>query len=160
ARLLTPTDYGAAAIAIALASFAPTLGDMGMGTALVQSEKAGHEVRSTTFWSALAFGVSLSALFALLAYPVQLFLDEPQVGPMVAVGGLTFVICSIGATSQAVFMRQMRFRSIELRYWFAILVASVLAIILATSGAGSWALVLQQIALLGTFAAALWWRST
>jgi PST family polysaccharide transporter len=160
ARLLTPTDYGAAAIAIAIASFAPTLGDMGMGTALVQVDEASKRVRSTTFWAALGFGIGLSVLFAALATPVELFLDEPQVGAMVAAGGLTFAICSIGATSQAVFMRQMRFRSIELRYWFAIVVASVLAVFAATAGAGSWALVIQQIALLGTFAVALWWRST
>ena len=160
ARLLTPTDYGAAAIAIAIASFAPTLGDMGMGTALVQIDKASQRVRSTTFWSALAFGVGLSALFAALATPVEMFLNEPQVGAMFAAGGLTFAICSIGATSQAVFTRQMKFRSVELRYWFAIVVASVLAVFAAAAGAGSWALVIQQLALLGTFAAALWWRST
>jgi O-antigen/teichoic acid export membrane protein len=33
ARLLTPGEYGAAAIAVALATFAPTLADMGMGAA-------------------------------------------------------------------------------------------------------------------------------
>ena len=68
----------------------------------------------------LAFGVGLSALLVASAAPVGRFLGDPQVGTMVAVGGLTFAICSIGSTSQAVFMREMRFRSIELRYWFAI----------------------------------------
>ena len=159
ARLLTPADYGAAAIAIALATFAPTLADMGMGAALVQTEKATQRVRSTTFWSALAFGIGLSAIFAALATPMEQFLNEPQVGAMVAAGGLTFAICSIGSTSQAVFIREMRFRSVELRYWCAIVVASVLAVVAATAGAGSWALVLQQFALWATFAAALWWRS-
>ena len=38
ARLLTPADYGAAAIAIVLATFAPTVADMGIGSALVQAE--------------------------------------------------------------------------------------------------------------------------
>ena len=160
ARLLTPADYGAAAIAIALATFAPTVADMGMGSALVQVEKATQRVRSTTFWAAIAFGIGLSALFAASAVPVGRFLGDPQVGAMVAVGGLTFAICSIGSTSQAVFMREMRFQSIELRYWFAIGLASIIAVIAATGGAGSWALVLQQVVLLATFAAALWWRTT
>jgi teichuronic acid exporter len=151
ARLLTPDDYGAAAIAIVLATFAPTLADMGMGTALVQTEQATQRVRSTTFWSALAFGIGLSAIFAALATPAEMFLNEPQLGAMVAAGGLTFAICSIGSTSQAVFVREMRFRSVELRYWIAVIVASVLAVVAATAGAGSWALVLQQIALWATF---------
>ena len=56
-------------------------------------------------------------------------------------------------------MRGMKFRSIELRYWFALVVASALAVLAAGVGAGPWALVLQQIVLLVTFAAALWWRA-
>ena len=159
ARLLTPADYGAAAIAIALATFAPTVGDMGMGSALVQTNAGTRLVRSTAFWASLGFGIALSVLLAVAAGPVGQFLDDPRVGTMVAVGGLTFFICSLGSASQAVFMREMKFRSIELRYWFAIIVASALAVLAAGVGAGPWALVLQQIVLLVTFAAALWWRA-
>lgn len=159
ARLLTPADYGAAAIAIALATFAPTVGDMGMGSALVQTNAGTRLVRSTAFWASLGFGIALSVLLAVAAGPVGQFLDDPRVGTMVAVGGLTFFICSLGSASQAVFTREMKFRSIELRYWFALIVASALAVLAAGVGAGPWALVLQQIILLVIFAAALWWRA-
>jgi O-antigen/teichoic acid export membrane protein len=159
ARLLTPGDYGVAAIAIALATFAPTVADMGMGAALVQTERATRVVRSTVFWASVAFGVAFSVLAAVSAGPVGRFLDDPRVGTIVAVGGLTFAICSLGSTSQAVFIRDMKFRSIELRFWFALLVASGLSVTAASLGAGAWALVLQQVALLATFAVALWWRA-
>jgi O-antigen/teichoic acid export membrane protein len=159
ARLLAPADYGVAAIVIAFAAFAPTVADVGMGSALVQTGAAPQRVRSTAFWASLAFGVVLSATVAISAGPMGAFLDDPRVAPMVAVGGLVFAIYSLGSTSQAVFMREMKFRSIELRYWFALLVASPLAVIAASLGAGPWALVLQQITLLATFVAALWWRS-
>jgi O-antigen/teichoic acid export membrane protein len=159
ARLLTPADYGAAAIAIALASFAPSVADMGMGAALVQTNRATRVVRSTVFWSSLAFGVAFSVLAAVSAGPIGNFLDDPRVGTMVAVGGLTFAICAIGSTSQAAFTREMKFRSIELRFWFALVVGSAFAVVAATLGAGAWALVLQQVALLATFAVALWWRA-
>jgi O-antigen/teichoic acid export membrane protein len=159
ARLLTPADYGLAAIAVALAMFAPTVGDMGLGSALVQTKEAPQLVRSTVFWGSLASGIALSVLLAAAAGPVGQILDDPRIGAMVAVGGLTFFICSLGSASQAVFMRGMKFRSIELRYWFALVVASALAVLAAGVGAGPWALVLQQIVLLVTFAAALWWRA-
>jgi O-antigen/teichoic acid export membrane protein len=159
ARLLTPADYGAAAIAIALATFAPTVADLGMGAALVQTERATRVVRSTVFWVSLGFGVALSAIAAVAAGPVGRFLDDPRVGTIVAVGGLTFVICSVGSTSQAVLMREMKFRSIELRYWFGLVLGSAIAVLAAVLGAGAWALVLQQVGLLGTFAVALWWRA-
>ena len=50
ARLLTPADYGVAALAVTLASFSMTLGDFGFGTALVQAETASQRWASTAFW--------------------------------------------------------------------------------------------------------------
>ena len=159
AHLLTPADYGAAAIAIALATFAPTIADMGIGSALVQTSEATRVVRSTAFWASVVVGFALCALFAAAAGPVGAFLDDPRVGSMVAVGGITFVLYAVGSTSQALFMREMRFRSIELRYWFALAVASVVALVSAVAGAGAWALILQQLAIAAAFVAALWWRA-
>jgi polysaccharide transporter, PST family len=159
ARLLTPHDYGAAAIAIALASFAPQLADMGIGSALVQAETASRTVRSTAFWASIASGVGLFVIMAAAAEPVARFMGEPEVAGMVVAGGLTFAIYSLGSASQAVYMREMRFRSTELRNWLALLSGGVVGIIAATSGAGPWALALQQIALMATLVAALWFRA-
>jgi O-antigen/teichoic acid export membrane protein len=159
ARLLGPADYGAAAIAVALASFAPTLGDMGISSALVQRNRATRLVRSTAFWGSFGFGLALAALFVVAAGPVGRFLDDPRIGTMVAVGALTFAIYSLGTTSQAMFMRAMNFRALELRSMVALLVAGALSIVAAASGLGAWALVLQQVALATTLVAALWWRA-
>ena len=157
ARLLTPEDYGAAAVAIALAAtFAPTVADMGVGSALVQTEQAPRLVRSTAFWSSIGFGLALFVLFAAAAGPIENFMGDSHVGTMVAAGGLTFAIYAIGATSQAVFMREMRFRDIELRNWLSLIVGAVVGIGAALAGAGAWALVAQQLALMAT-AGALWW---
>ena len=159
ARLLAPADYGAAAVAVVLASFASQVGDMGMGAALVQTDRATRRVLSTAFWGSLAFGVSISALFVVFSFPVGQLLDDPRIGSMVAVGALTFAIYSLGATSHATFMRAMNFRTIELRFMLALVVASALSIIAAAAGLGAWALVLQQIVLITMFVAALWWRA-
>jgi teichuronic acid exporter len=159
ARFLTPADYGAAAIAVALAMFAPTVADMGIGTALVQAEEAPRKVRSTAFWASLGFGMGLFVVVAAAANPIAQFMDEPQVADMVVAGALTLAIYSVGSTSQAVFMRDMRFRSIELRNWLALLTGGVVAVIAAASGAGAWALALQQIGYMVALVSALWWRA-
>ena len=158
ARLLSPDDYGAAAVAVALASFASTLGDLGMGSALVQTPHATQRVRSTAFWGAVGFGAATSTVFVLLAEPVGRFLDDPRVGPIVAVGALTFFIYSLGSTSQALFMRAMSFKTLELRYLASLWVAGIVSISVAAAGAGAWALVLQQVALATAFVVSLWWR--
>ena len=159
ARLLQPEDYGTAAIAVTLASFASTLGDMGMGSALVQTQHAPPKVRSTVFFASLAFGIGGAALFIGLAQPIGIYLDDPRIGAMVSVGALTFVIYSVGSTSQAMYMRAMNFRTLELRYMFALVFAAIVAIVAAAAGLGAWALVLQQIVLMAIFVAALWWHN-
>ena len=60
-------------------------------------------------------------IIAAASEPIARFMGEPEVAGMVVAGGLTFAIYSVGSTSQAVFMREMRFRSIELRNWLALL---------------------------------------
>ena len=136
ARLLEPADYGSAAVAIALATFAPTVGDMGMGAALDSNRPRDAKGPVDGVLGSLAFGASISALFVVFAVPVGRFLDDPRIGTMVAVGALTFVIYSLGSTSHATFMRAMNFRTIELRFMLALVVASVVSIIAAASGLG------------------------
>jgi O-antigen/teichoic acid export membrane protein len=79
ARLLTPDDYGAAALAITIGSFSMILGDLGYGTAFVQASSASQRRTSTAFWCALAAGLIGSGCAALGAYPAALTFDEPEV---------------------------------------------------------------------------------
>jgi O-antigen/teichoic acid export membrane protein len=159
ARFLTPADYGAAAIAVALAMFAPQVADMGIGTSLVQAQAAPRTVRSTAFWASVGFGLGLFVVSVAAANPIAQFMGEPEVAEMVIAGALTFAIYSVGSTSQAMFMREMRFRGIELRNWLALFTGGVVAVIAAASGAGAWALALQQIAYMAALVTALWWRA-
>jgi PST family polysaccharide transporter len=159
ARILTPADYGTAAVAIAISAFAPQVADMGIGSALVQTDSAPLVVRSTAFWGGLGFGIGLFVLTIALSEPIAAFMGDPSVAPLVIAGGLTFAIYAFGSSSQSIFMREMRFRSIELRNWVALVIGSAVAIGAAAAGAGSWALVVQQLAFLATFVVALWWRA-
>jgi PST family polysaccharide transporter len=159
ARLLTPHDYGAAAVAIALASFAPQLADMGLGSALVQAETAPARRRSTAFWASIVSGFGLFAIMAAAAVPVSRFMDEPEVAGMVIAGGLTFAIYSVGSASQSIYVREMRFRSAEVRSWLALVTGGVIAIVAAAAGAGPWALALQQIGYMTLLVGAFWFRA-
>lgn len=147
ARLLTPSDYGAAAFAIQLASFSMILGDLGFGTALVQAKTASQRWASTAFWCALGAGVLGSGLAALGAFPVALALGEPEVTALVIAGGLTLLLVAIGATSNAFLTRSMSFGVIQGATTAAWVFASGSAILAAALGAGAWALVTQQVVL-------------
>ena len=153
ARLLTPADYGVAALAVTLASFSMTLGDFGFGTALVQAETASQRWASTACWAALGAGAVGSGLAALAAYPAALALGEPEVAPLLIAGGVTLLLVALGSASNAFLTRSMSFGVIQGATVTAALVAMACAVGAAYLGAGAWALVLQQVVLAGTMSA-------
>lgn len=147
ARLLTPDDYGAAALAITIGSFSMVLGPLGYNIALVQASTASQRRASTACWCAVAAGVLGSACAALVAYPAALALDEPQVTGLVIAGGLTLLLVALGSTSQALLTRSMSFGVIQSAGLIGAAVATAFAITAAALGAGAWALALQQVVL-------------
>jgi O-antigen/teichoic acid export membrane protein len=153
ARLLTPDDYGLANIAVTLGTLAFVLGDFGYGTALVQSAQATQREASTAFWCALAAGVICSGAAALGAAPAARLLGEPEVAPLVIVGGLTLGLIAVGSASNALLTRSMSFGVIQGVTLVAGVVAAASAILAAALGAGPWALVLQQVVLTATTSA-------
>jgi O-antigen/teichoic acid export membrane protein len=147
ARLLTPDDYGAAALAVTLGSFSLILGDLGYGTALVQASTASQRWASTACWCALGAGVIGSGVTAIGAYPAARMLGEPEVTGLVIAGGLTLFLVAAGSTSNALLTRSMSFGVLQSAGLIASVVATACAIAAAAIGAGAWALVLQQVIL-------------
>jgi O-antigen/teichoic acid export membrane protein len=147
ARLLSPSDYGAAALALAIASYSIILGDLGYGGALIQAESAPRRVASTAFWASVGAGAIGTACVALAAYPIALALGENQVALLAMAGGLTLLIFATGSASNALLARAMRFDIIQGAGLVALIVATAAAVTSAALGAGPWALVLQQLVL-------------
>jgi O-antigen/teichoic acid export membrane protein len=147
ARLLTPDQYGAAALAITIGSFSMILGPFGYGTALVQASTATQRRASTAWWCAVAVGLGGSLIATLGAYPAAAALDEPDVAGLVIVGGLTLLLAALGSTSLALLTRSMKFGVIQSAGLIGAAVATVFAIVAAALGAGAWALALQQVVL-------------
>ena len=147
ARLLTPSDYGAAALSITIASFSVILGDLGYGTALVQASVVSRRWASTACWSALGAGIIGTGVVALGAVPAAQALGEPQVTGLVIVGGLTLLITAAGSTSTALLSRSMRFSAIQGAGLMGSVVGTLCGITIAILGGGAWALVLQQVVL-------------
>ena len=147
ARLLTPSDYGIAALAITIGSYSMILGDLGYGTALVQAPDASQRRASTAYWCALGAGMIGSGIVVLGAYPAARLLGESEVTGLVIAGGLTLFLVAAGSASNALLTRSMSFGVIQGAGMIAALIATVSAIVAAALGAGAWALVLQQVVL-------------
>jgi O-antigen/teichoic acid export membrane protein len=159
ARLLTPADYGLAAMAFVCTSFVLSLSDASLGQALVQRATIDELDRSTVFWTTFAIGIALTIIGFLTSGLVADLFHDPAVQPLVAVLSLSFVLSSLQMTQASLFQREMLFKLTALRFTVAVIVSSIVGLTAALLGAGAWALIAQQIAFTASSTVALWMAS-
>jgi len=162
ARLLTPEEFGLAAMALVIAGFVIAFSDLGLGAALVQRRQIDEQDRSTVFWTGVGVGVLLTLAGVVLAGPISVFYGEPAVHGLMAVLSLSFLVTALGATQRAVLTREMDFRRLELCAIAGVVVGGIVSVAGASVGWGPWALVAQQLTTTVISTAVLWlvssWR--
>ena len=162
ARMLTPHDYGLAAMALVLASLVIVFSDVALGAALVQRTRLTEEDRSTAFWTSVAVGAICTGLGIGLSGVLAGFYGDDAVRPLFAALSVSFVVTSLATTHEALLVREMNFRSLELRMMAGTAAGAAVGIYLAAKGYGAWAIIGQQLAIAGVSTALLWlfspWR--
>jgi O-antigen/teichoic acid export membrane protein len=162
ARLLSPDDWGLAAMVVVFSGFVVVFTDNALGTALIQRSELFPGDRSTVYWINAAIGLLLATAGIALSGPAASFYGEPSVRPLFIAASIGFLISALGATQMAILARDMQFRRLELRQIAATLVGAVTGLTVAFGGFGAWAIVGQQLAEAATSTALLWfitpWR--
>ena len=162
ARLLTPGDFGLAAMVIVFAGVVVLITDSALGVALVQRRALSEVQRSTAFW--LGAGIGALCTVGGIAFSGTLagFYGQPEVRPLFVALSLGFFVGSLGTVQSALLTREMNFRVLELRLMGATLVGAATALSLAAAGFGAWAIVGQQLATVTASTVLLWmlapWR--
>ena len=146
ARLLTPSDYGIAGMALVVAGFVTILTDPALGAALIQRKTITEKDRSTVFWIALGIGSILTLAGIALSGVVADMFGEPQVRSLFAVMSITFVLVSLSVTPRALLWRKLSYRSLEIRDMASTLIGAAAALIVAFAGFGPWAIVANSFA--------------
>ncbi len=162
ARLVTPEEFGDAALVLMFSTLAIGLVDLSLGSALVQRRSISEADRSTAFWTSAAVGVVLALGFALLAGPISSFFDAPAIYGMLVAYSVTFVINGLSTTQATLLTRNLQFRRLEVRVIVATLISAPVGIVAAAYGAGAWAIILQALTYAGLSLPLLWvasgWR--
>ena len=162
ARVLTPHDFGLAAMALAFSALAMILSDPALGAALISRPRISEADKSTVFWTTIGVGLLCTLAGIAIARPVASFFGDPAVAPLFAVESLTFVLVALSATQAAILTREMAFRSLELREMAGTIAGAVVGVTLAFSGAGAWAIIGQSVASAAAATVLLWrfspWR--
>ncbi|MFT4010239.1 MAG: oligosaccharide flippase family protein, partial [Nocardioidaceae bacterium] len=145
ARLLTPEDFGLIAMVTAVIGIADLIRDFGLSLATMQAKDLTHEERDNLFWANLAMGGGCTVI-AVAATPLIVSgYGEPRLAPIVLSLAWVFTISGFTTQFRAGLARDLRFRAIGTSDLGSQLIATIVAIVLAASGAGLWALVAQQV---------------
>jgi O-antigen/teichoic acid export membrane protein len=162
AHLLTPREFGLAAMTLVFSGFVLVFSDLALGAALVQRKTLSDADRSTAFWTSVAVGSFFTVLGIALAGPIASFYGEPSLRWLVVALSFSFIVTSLAATQEALLVRQMSFRSLELRIMAGALAGGTAGIAAAVAGWGAWAIIIQQVATACASTAMLWtvspWR--
>jgi O-antigen/teichoic acid export membrane protein len=141
ARLLVPEDFGLLAMASVFTGIVFFVLDLGLGAALVQRKDIQERQISSVFWINVMVGLVMTMLGVASSWGIAAFYGSPAVQPIVALLSCNFLFSSLGKTQTSLLMRQMNFRSLELRTLIALVAGIMAAIVLAFMGFGVWSLV-------------------
>jgi len=162
AHLLSPSDFGLFGMVTVFTGFATIVGELGIGGAIIQSQRIDECHYSSVFWFNVVIGLSLTVIFVLIAPLIARFYERPEIIPILTIVSLNFFLSSFTIIQQAVLMKAMDFKSLALRDIFAVTCSGTLGILSASRGYGVWSLVIQLLAYTATNNLLLWisseWR--
>ena len=162
ARLLTPTDYGIAGMAIVVTSFALVFTDPALSAALIQRPTIDERDRSSVFWLATGIGGGLTLLGIAASGLVARFFGEEQVQELFIVTSLCLVVASLSVTQRAILTRELAYRKLEIREMISTVAGGVVGVAAAIAGLGPWAIVLNVVTYAVMSTSLLWllveWR--
>ncbi len=146
ARLLSPSDFGLAGLALIFTVLFQLFADVGFTASLVQFENLSERDRSTAFWTGLAVAVACFGIAVLISPYVASFFNEPPVRWMFVAIAFGVVLGALSNTQAALLTRKMDFRRIEIRGMASSVASAVVGITAALMGAGAWSLIVASLA--------------
>lgn len=140
ARILTPADFGLAALAMSLVVVVDTVLEVPVTQALVRLNVIDKSHLDTGF----TLSVMRSGLIALIvmtaAWPFSMFNHNPQLIPLIAMLALGPIVKGFYSPAMVYFARNMGFQQTFMMEFCGKLCAFVVAIIIVFSGGAYWAI--------------------
>ena len=144
-RLLSPADFGLVAMISVFLALGSLLRDFGMPTAALQARSLSSQQASNFFWLSTLLGSIAALLLAAVSPLLAGIYEEPRlvvIGPAMAV---TLLLNGVQAQIQVQLARGLRFVTLATTDLVSQALALTVAIALAWSGFGYWAIVVQAI---------------
>jgi O-antigen/teichoic acid export membrane protein len=144
ARLLTPAEIGAFAIAQAFAEIGRAVAISGMVQNIVRAKRMSRALADTVFWTNMAMSMVLALVFLGLAPLITGLIGQPSVTAPLQVLGFALPLAALGATHLSLRLREFGHKTLAIRSAVAHSVGGAAAVAAAFAGWGVWSLVVQR----------------
>jgi O-antigen/teichoic acid export membrane protein len=159
ARLLTPADFGAVALANIYVAFSQVLIFQGLGQAIVQKAELSPEDLEAAFWINLSFGLVIAVVTLPLGGPVAQWFHSPGLAGLMRWLSPIFVLSALADVQTNLLAREFAYKSLAVRTIVAFSFGGLVGIFMARAGYGIWSLVGQQLTV-AVFNVALLWTAS
>lgn len=146
ARVLPNSDFGLIGAALVFSAFANLFIDSGFSSALIQKKHVSDLDYSSVLWFNIAMSIVIYVgLFLCAPFIAELFQNDDRLIPVSRVIFLTFIFNATAIVQANRFVKEMNYSIITISNGISLFVSSVLAIWMALTGFGVWALVWQSV---------------
>lgn len=146
-RILSPADFGVAALVLFVTAFATMFADFGTRIALVQRKEITELDANSVYWSNLLFSALVTALIFGFSNQIAALMDTPELASALRWVSPVFLLGGLQAVPMSMLERAVGFRKIAIAEFAASISAAATSVILALNGFRVGALVGQQLAL-------------
>lgn len=146
-RLLSPTEFGLAALASIFASYLAMMNELGFSVTLVRWQTRDRETLKYVFGALLLVG-TLFTLATIVAAPLLgILTKEPQITPLIRLISIQFLTMAFGVIPQSQLSMDMKFRQLGIADVVAALIGGATTLIVALRGGGAWSLIVGTVVL-------------
>lgn len=156
ANLLSKSDFGLVGVLFIFQAFAILFVDSGFGAALLQKKEPDQNDYSTVFWFNLYVSIAIYILLWFAAPFLADLFHNQELTFLSRIMFLSFVITGLAIVQTNRLMKQMNVKMIALSNIVALIVSGIIAVWLALSGKGAWAIVWQSVSMASVKCIWLW----
>lgn len=146
-RILSPDDFALIGLVSVLIALSQMMVDSEMGGALLRKKEVDNSDYSTLFYYNLAVSIIIYALIYIGAPYMAEYYNLPQLIDITRIISLTIIIHAFRVVQRIMIFRELKFKTYAVINLASGLVSLGIAVWIALSGYGYWALVWQQIIL-------------
>ncbi len=149
ARELSPKDFGIVALGNVILKFVGIISSQGIGEFVINNNSSDNylEKLSASFWMDVSFTIVSFCLGVILVIPLTIFYHEPALSQVLVVILFNFLLNSFAKIPEAIILKDMKFKQLEIRNIILGLLSGTIGVIMAYMGFGVYSLIVPSLIL-------------